>query len=279
MFWGLAKAAQIFWICMHAHTSCDLHGWDYASTGSKQRNKTFIDCIYLLGWISLPWSLLTCLHIQSGFSQPKLSSRTLHPHGQKCTHGPSTGWFGRGNNGLLVLDLSHPWGKAKGINTLVSRLTHYVLGPRALPREVMLSTNPNNHVLCTLLRDPRSTHSATLTSLLLESSRCFVSNTYIQRLSRNTIMVRLPSNSQSKHIHKNHSFGFVLSFKLNSSSSAWCSFCTIFRGKKIKISASLRASFHRPTQEKLLQTWCTVVFWLSSITICLPRMCLNCSST
>lgn len=144
MFWGLAKSAQILWVCMHAHTSCDLHRWDYPSTGSKQRRKTFIDCIYLLAWIFLPWSLLTCLHIQSGFSQPKPSSRTLHPHGQKCTHGPSTGWFGRGNNGLLVLGLSHPWGKAKGLNTLVSRLTYCVPGPRALPREVMLSTNPNN---------------------------------------------------------------------------------------------------------------------------------------
>lgn len=186
MLWGLAKAAQISRICKHAHTSCDLHRWDYPSTGSKQRKKTFIHCI-LLAWVFFHWSLLTCLHIQSGFSQPKLSSRTLHRHGQKCTHGPSTGWFGRGNNVLLALDLSHPWGKAKGINTLISRLTHCVPRLRALPREVMLSTNPNNQVLCTLPWNPRSTHSATLTSCLLKSSGCFVSNTDIQRLSRNTL--------------------------------------------------------------------------------------------
>lgn len=140
---------------------------------------------YWFGYFSY-WNLLTCLHIQSGFSQPKLSSRTLHPHGQKCTRGPSMGWFWRGNNVLLVLDLSHPWGKAKGINTMASRLSYCVPGLRALPREVMQSTNPNNQLLCTLLWDPRSTHSATLTSLLLRSRRCFVSNTYTQRLFRNT---------------------------------------------------------------------------------------------
>lgn len=140
MLWGLAKAAQTFWIPMYAHTSCNLHRWDYPSTGSKQRKKTFIHCLFLLAWAFFHWSLLTCLHIQSGFFQPKLGSRTRHPHGQKYTRGPSTGWFGRGNNALLVLDLCHPWGKAKGINTLVSRLTNYVPGPRALPREVMLST-------------------------------------------------------------------------------------------------------------------------------------------
>lgn len=124
---------------MHIHTNQKLHGWDYPSTSSKQRKQTSMYCIFLLAWF-LHWSLLTCLHIQSEFSQPKLSSRILHPHGQKYTHGPSTGWFGRGNNTFLVLHLYHPWGKVKGINALVPRLGYFTPGLSALQREVMLST-------------------------------------------------------------------------------------------------------------------------------------------
>lgn len=122
---------------VHTHTNWMLHGWDYPSTSSKQRKQTFIYCIFLLAWV-FSLSLLTCLRIQSEFSQPKPSSRILHPHGQKYTHGPSTGWFGRGNNAFL--DLYHPWGKVKGINALVSRLRYFTSGLRTLHRELTLSS-------------------------------------------------------------------------------------------------------------------------------------------
>lgn len=100
----ITRRGQMLWcLAKPRHT----HRWGYLSTGSKPRMQTFTYCIFWLAWL-FNWILLTCLHIQSEFSQPKLSSRILHPCGQKYTHGPSMGWFGRGNNVFLVPDLYHP---------------------------------------------------------------------------------------------------------------------------------------------------------------------------
>lgn len=81
----------MLWIRMPAHTH-NLEGTRVRPPKHEFSKKEvdFHILHFLIGFFfPFPPGFLTCLRIQSEFSQPKLSSRILHPRGQKYTHGPS----------------------------------------------------------------------------------------------------------------------------------------------------------------------------------------------